>query len=321
MKWKFTNVHHSFRKQAGISLNEYALLDIIYKTQTHPETTCDGWANVSYSDIGDFLGLSKGAVAGIVERCASIGLLEINQKTNRLKKTTPLWYKNAYIDDDEQTKSDADLVIVQKVNVQNLNGNVQKVNDERSESERHTLVLKERRSKGNNGGVHTLFDADDDIKIKIGVSTDDTATEIIEYLNRAANRNFAATGQGSSANRKFIETLFSSKVEKVSKQDFFDVIDLKCLQWIHSQKMKQHLQPSTLFAKANFLKYLGEVVEARVRQPNAQEYLEAIPKNQMTQQGKAQFERIRAEASFHNTMDILEGRYDENGMRIGGYDD
>lgn len=325
MKWKYTNIHHSFRKQAGISLNEYALLDVIYKQQTHPETTCDGWANVSYSEISDFLGISKGAISGIIERCASIGLLEINNKSNRLKKTTPLWYKNAYIDDDETTKNGADLVIVQKVNVQKVNGNVQKVNDNRSESERSTLVLKEHRKKESTLTAPNLFDvptngqkfdADDIESIKIDCGdTDDIVTEIIEYLNQAAERKFAANGQGSSANRKLIETIFKNKSERVSKQDFFDVIDLKCLQWKLSAKMKQHLQPSTLFAKANFLKYLGEVVEARQRQPNAQEFMNAIPRKEMTNEGKRQFERQRAFESLENTSNMLDEIY-KNGVGV-----
>lgn len=160
MNWKFTHVHHAFRRQAGISLNEYAVLDIIYKTQTHPSTkTVDGWADCTYLEIADFLGLSKGAVHQIVVRMESFGLLEVNPAHPKQKRTTVTWYENAYRDDDEGMENAAEKVKVQKMNavpkVQKMNGKVQKMNVEssenelfRSENERNINKRKEGLSEG-----------------------------------------------------------------------------------------------------------------------------------------------------------------------------
>lgn len=161
--WKYTNIHHAFRRQAGISLNEYAVLDLIYQQQTHPESrTADGWAEISYKDLSDFLGLSKGAIFKIVERCVLVGLMEVNAANAAQKRTLPAWYGNAYISNDEEVNADQAHEIkecftlikgVQKVNgaltVQKVNDTVQKVNDSRSKSERHTKEEKNIKRKKN----------------------------------------------------------------------------------------------------------------------------------------------------------------------------
>jgi len=154
MNWKYTNIHHAFRRKAGISLNEYAVLDIIYQSQSHPSSrTDDGWSTVSYGEVSDFLELSKGAIHKIVERSCTAGLMEVDPDNPARKRTTAIWYENAYLDEENEIEEGAKVVklerekaVVQKVNgvpsVQKVNDIVQKVNGKRSKSERSTLVLK-----------------------------------------------------------------------------------------------------------------------------------------------------------------------------------
>jgi hypothetical protein len=146
MNWTYTNVRHQFRREAGISLNEYCVLDLIYKTHTSPEHTIDGWANVSYEKMGDFLGLSKGAVHGIIVR------IEVNPSNPKMKRTTRAWYSNAYSDDETNAKTAGERVqkireqlIVQKMNVQKMNENRSENERIRSENERNTKVLNKRK--------------------------------------------------------------------------------------------------------------------------------------------------------------------------------
>ena len=99
--WKYTSVQHAARMSLGITPNEYCVFDIIYKSQTNPTYTVNGWAKNSYADLSRFLGFSKGAIFGIIEKGVKEGLIEVNAANPKLKKTTPKWYNTAYLDDDE----------------------------------------------------------------------------------------------------------------------------------------------------------------------------------------------------------------------------
>lgn len=127
MKWKFTHIHHPVRIAMGLTCNEYAVFDIYYKSQTHPDYTVDGWAKNSYKEIGDFLGMSKSTVFGIVERGVAWDLLEVNPAEPELKRTTPTWYNVAYIEDPEGMVKSGAIV------------NVRRSETERSETERQAV--------------------------------------------------------------------------------------------------------------------------------------------------------------------------------------
>lgn len=151
MNWTYTNVRHQFRREAEISLNEYCVVDIVYQSHTNPAHSVDGWAVVSYEKMGDFLGLSKGAVHGIIVRMEEIGMIEVNPANPKMKRTTEAWYSNAYLDDETNAKTAGERVqkIREQLSVQKMN--VQKMNEKRSEnericseSERNTKVLNTR---------------------------------------------------------------------------------------------------------------------------------------------------------------------------------
>lgn len=76
--------------------------------------------------------------------------------------------------------------------------------------------------------------------------------EIIEYLNKKANRNFNSK---TEEHRKYIRALFK---EDFTKEDFFRVIDTKVRQWLDSPKYDEFLRPRTLFAPKHFDNYLNE---------------------------------------------------------------
>ena len=75
---------------------------------------------------------------------------------------------------------------------------------------------------------------------------------IIEHLNKKVNKKFSYKAE---SNRKLIRARFN---EGYTLDDFIRVIDIKTDEWINDDKMKNYLQPSTLFRTSNFDKYLNQ---------------------------------------------------------------
>lgn len=77
--------------------------------------------------------------------------------------------------------------------------------------------------------------------------------EIINYLNQKAGKRFSPK---SEANKKLINGRIS---EGRTLEDFKQVIDVKCEQWLGDEKMDAYLRPATLFRPTNFENYLNQV--------------------------------------------------------------
>lgn len=75
--------------------------------------------------------------------------------------------------------------------------------------------------------------------------------EIIEYLNNKTNSNFKYTSKATQ--NKIIARLN----EGYSLDDFIDVINKKCLDWLNDSKMSVYLRPETLFG-TKFESYLNQ---------------------------------------------------------------
>lgn len=75
--------------------------------------------------------------------------------------------------------------------------------------------------------------------------------EIINYLNQKTGSHFKAT---SSATQRMIHARWR---EGYNLNDFKKVIDIKCDEWLHDQKMYVYLRPSTLFG-TKFENYLNQ---------------------------------------------------------------
>ena len=123
----------------GLSVLQYCIFDIYYRSQTNPDYNVKGWAKNSYGEIARFLGVSKGTVFGIVEKGVKAGYIEVNPAAPTLKKTTKKWYKKAYEEDNIRSKTERKTTNRSKTErskteresakiVQKLNGSVQKLN-------------------------------------------------------------------------------------------------------------------------------------------------------------------------------------------------
>jgi len=146
MFYIYTTVQHVPRKLLQLDLNEYAVLDILFKTQTHPTEGKNGFTDLGCHAIGFALGLSPATILRILNAMSKRGFLEFKDSKKRLKRVTEAFYKIAY------------EANVQKLNVQKLNegrsetehSDVQKLNENRSETEQHYNKeedLKKKRNK------------------------------------------------------------------------------------------------------------------------------------------------------------------------------
>lgn len=79
-------------------------------------------------------------------------------------------------------------------------------------------------------------------------------TEIIDYLNKKTGKNFRSS---TPKTQKLIKARWN---EGYRLEDFFQVIDTKCSQWLKDTKMNKYLQPETLFG-TKFEGYLNENVK------------------------------------------------------------
>ena len=151
--WKYTNMQHTYRIAIGINAIEYTVVDLVYKCQSHPASTIDGWTDVSHREIGDFLGMAKSTVQGVVERMAKLGLIEFADEKKKLKRTTEDWYLNAYVDDQKAIRCSVEKIQRIKAQIAERSKSDRSPNgrnpidsgrnpiDERSKSDRPTLVL------------------------------------------------------------------------------------------------------------------------------------------------------------------------------------
>lgn len=74
--------------------------------------------------------------------------------------------------------------------------------------------------------------------------------EVVEYLNQKTGKNFKHT---SKVTQRHIRARFA---EGFAVNDFKQVIDKKCSDWLRDQKMKEYLRPETLFG-TKFESYLN----------------------------------------------------------------
>ena len=85
--------------------------------------------------------------------------------------------------------------------------------------------------------------------------------EVVEYLNQKTGKNFKHT---SKVTQRHIRARLA---EGFTVNDFKQVIDKKCSDWLRDQKMKEYLRPETLFG-TKFESYLNsKTTTARPKGP------------------------------------------------------
>lgn len=110
----------------------------------------------------------------------------------------------------------------------------------------------EEKVKDNNTSFNNTSNNTRDIKdiVEQSSTTPLPHEEIVQYLNQKTNKNFKHT---SKVTQRHIKARLA---EGFTVNDFKQVIDNKCSDWLRDQKMKEYLRPETLFG-TKFESYLN----------------------------------------------------------------
>lgn len=107
-RFNFTITNHEARTELNLTMNEYAIADLIYHLSNNPESE-GRWCYASKEKLGGYLGLSKQSAHKIITKLLERGLIERNESTKHLR-TTKAWYDNVIIKDGKES-----LPLVKKV--------------------------------------------------------------------------------------------------------------------------------------------------------------------------------------------------------------
>ena len=84
-------------------------------------------------------------------------------------------------------------------------------------------------------------------------SIDESVTEVLKYFKQITNKT--RIDITSVSNRKYIK----DRLQKYTKQDLKNVIDIKNNEWKDSPSMSKYIRIETLFNQEKFQKYINEV--------------------------------------------------------------
>lgn len=87
----YITIQHEQRKKSGLSLNEYAVADIIGKLSLNPDSKHSGWCYASKEYLSDMLDLGRSTVFEILNRLEKEGWLE--RRENGWLRLSKRWYE------------------------------------------------------------------------------------------------------------------------------------------------------------------------------------------------------------------------------------
>ena len=89
------------------------------------------------------------------------------------------------------------------------------------------------------------------------VNTYNVVNAVIDYLNVKAGTHFKPT------TRSYVKEITGRLKEGYKLDNFKYVIDVKVAEWKDDKKMRQYLNPETLFRVSNFDRYLNQPMPAK----------------------------------------------------------
>lgn len=120
------------------------------------------------------------------------------------------------------------------------------------------------------------------------------ASQVLAYLNQQANRSFKPKESTT------LKHIIARLKEGHEHQVLFDVIDLKCYEWLNDAKMCEYLRPDTLFNQTKFDNYIEQLTRAK---QNPQQFKNQIDGRNNKQDGLSEMQRYK--------QDLLNGIYRE----------
>jgi Mn-dependent DtxR family transcriptional regulator len=92
-KLRYTTILHEARMKLGLTMEEYAVCDLIHHLQSNPKNTTL-WCYASKEYIAETLGISRATVFRILNRLIDEKLIERHMETKQLR-TTAKWFEIA----------------------------------------------------------------------------------------------------------------------------------------------------------------------------------------------------------------------------------
>lgn len=88
----YTQIQHLFRKENGLSNNEYVLMDMIHILSTMSNSKFPGWCYMKREKIAEEIGITRQGLAKMIIRLEMSELLIVDYES-RFMKTTAKWQK------------------------------------------------------------------------------------------------------------------------------------------------------------------------------------------------------------------------------------
>lgn len=95
-QFSFTKIDHRVRKLYGLSMNEYAVIDLVYHLSSNPASAYPGWCYASKEYMAESLDISRMSIHSILKKAVDLGLVEKHGEVKNLLRSTTKWYENAY---------------------------------------------------------------------------------------------------------------------------------------------------------------------------------------------------------------------------------
>lgn len=101
-KTRFVIIHYEIKKKYKLTLNEYALLELIYYYSTNPESAHQGWCYASKKHLGECLDISSRTVIKLISKLENEGFIE-KAMDGKFIKTTKKWNLTKFIHGEESS--------------------------------------------------------------------------------------------------------------------------------------------------------------------------------------------------------------------------
>ena len=129
--------------------------------------------------------------------------------------------------------------------------------DEQKEAERERarIGMQKSREKNKENVTNDVTNGVTNVEIEKEIEKDKENTslyrDVVEHLNKMTGKSFKTS---SEKTKKLIHARLK---EGFTLEDFKTVIDIKCAEWLHDEKMETYLRPETLFG-TKFEGYLNQ---------------------------------------------------------------
>lgn len=101
-KTRFVIIHFSTKKKFELSLNEYALLELVYYYSTNPESAHQGWCYASKKHLGECIDVSSRTIIKLLNKLEEEGFIQKSME-GKLIRTTKKWNMTKFTHGEESS--------------------------------------------------------------------------------------------------------------------------------------------------------------------------------------------------------------------------